>query len=246
MANDIDSLLQQWEYRPGELQARIVEAGDGREVIQMRIDLGVMQIEPTGRPDGERPSGFATYFDYLLEKADQAARSEVEFQLTEEQCQEADREFVQFYHRRICWLSLEKYHRAVSDADHTLAFMDFVRDHSPDEQYVQAHEQYRGFVLFQRTQAAAAAKLNQENPESAIDEIHSGLNKLQDFFEAFGVDSEMDEHPMVQHLRRIEDSVREEHGITATLREQLAAAVEAERYEEAARLRDVMERKGRN
>src|SRR5205807_8100917 len=32
-------------------------------------------------------------------------------------------------------------------ADHTLAFMDFVRDHSPNEEYTEAHEQYRGFVL---------------------------------------------------------------------------------------------------
>ena len=29
--------------------------------------------------------------------------------MTEEQCQEVDREFVQFYHRRVCWLTLREY-----------------------------------------------------------------------------------------------------------------------------------------
>ena len=36
--------------------------------------------------------------------------------------------------------------------------MDFVKRHAPNEEYRDAHEQYRGFVLFQRTQAAAALK----------------------------------------------------------------------------------------
>ena len=31
----------------------MVKAADGRQVIQMRIDLGVLQLEPEGRPDGD-------------------------------------------------------------------------------------------------------------------------------------------------------------------------------------------------
>ena len=36
---------------------RFVAGDDGREKIQMRIDLGLIQMETTGRPDGERPGG---------------------------------------------------------------------------------------------------------------------------------------------------------------------------------------------
>src|SRR5262245_43370272 len=102
----------------------------------MRVDLGVLQIETTGRPDGTRPHGCTTFFDYLKREARSVARSGNKFTLSEEQCQEADREFVQFYHRRVCWLALRQYDKAIADADHTLAFMDFVRDHSPSEEYV--------------------------------------------------------------------------------------------------------------
>jgi UvrB/UvrC motif-containing protein len=243
MSQDIDATLQGWEYKPGVVQARLVQADDSRQVIQMRIDLGVLQIETTGRPDGTRPHGLATYHAYLQQQARVADRGGQPFVLSEEQCQEADREFVQFYHRRICWLALRNYTRAVADAEHTLAFMDFVRDHGPDEEFTQAHEQYRGFVVFQRTQAAAALAVEKDDPEAAIDEIACGLEKIQSFFASYGLGEEMEENGMVQQLRKMDRSLRQLHGIEATLREQLAQAVANEQYEDAARLRDALRRR---
>jgi hypothetical protein len=243
VSQDIDAAMRGWEYKPGVVQARLAKAADGRQLIQMRVDLGLLQIETTGRPDGTRPHGFANYFEYLRREARVAARAGGTFTLNEDQCQEADREFVQFYHRRICWLALRQYDRAMADADHTLAFMDFVREHSPGEEYTQAHEQYRGFVVFQRTQAAAAFKLEHANPEDAIDEIRSGLEKLRAFFASFDADEQMDEDGMVRHLRKIESSLRETHGIEATLQEQLDQAIADEEYERAAKLRDAIRRR---
>jgi hypothetical protein len=239
----IDAALRGWEYEAGSVQARLVRGSDGRQVLQLRVDLGVLQLEAQDRPDGARPHGCATYFEYLRRQSRAADRGAEPFVLNEEQCQEADREFVQFYHRRICWLSLKRYDRALADADHTLAFMDFVRDHSPGEAYTQAHEQYRGFVVFQRTQAAAALALEKNNPEAAIDEIRAGLDKLRAFFTAFEAEEQMEEDGMVQHLRRIESSLRQEHHIEATLQEQLDQAIANEDYEVAAKLRDALRRR---
>src|SRR6267378_3123381 len=163
--------------------------------------------------------------------------------MDEEQCQEADREFVQYYHRRISWLALRNYAKAVEDADYTLAFMDFVKENSPNDEYTQAHEQYRGFVTFQRTQGAAALALEQNNAEAAIDEVRKGLERLKVFFSAFGAEEQMEDDGMVQHLRKIEQSLREQHGIEETLQEQLARAIANENYEEAARLRDALRKR---
>jgi hypothetical protein len=243
MSQDIDAALQGWEFKPGVVQARIVQAGDGRQVIQLRVDLGLLQIETTGRPDGTRPHGCATYFDYLRQQARLAKRAGKSFVLSEEQCQEADREFVQYYHRRLCWLALRHHSQAVADADHTLVFMDFVRDHSPSDEFTQAHEQYRGFVLFQRTQAAAGLAAEKNDFEAAIDEILDGLQKLRAFFTAYGLEEHFDENGMVQQLRKMEASLRQTHGIEATLREQLDQAVANEEYETAAKLRDALRRR---
>jgi hypothetical protein len=242
---DIDFVLRDWEYKPGVVQARLVEAHDQRQVIQMRVDLGVLQLETEGRPDGTRPHGHATYYEYLNERARAAQHAGKTFVLDEDQSQEADQEFLQFYHRRVCWLALRQYARAIKDADHTLTFMDLVKHHSPGEEYTQAHEQYRGFVLFHRTQAASALWVERKNPEQAIDEIRSGLEKLKTFFVEFGLEEQLDEDPMVQHLRKIESTLREEYHIGATLHEKLEEAIAAEDYERAAQLRDELKRRKR-
>src|SRR5437868_12153036 len=141
MSRDFDALLRDWEFKPGMVQARLVRTRNNREVIQVRVDLGMLQIETEGRPDGTKPHGFDTYFDYLQSLAGKAAASGREFTLSEDHAEEADREFTQFYHRRISWLTLRAFDKAIADADHTLAFMDFVRDHAPNDDYRLAHEQ---------------------------------------------------------------------------------------------------------
>ena len=61
-------LLDGWEFEPDQLQVRFITGDDGREKIQMRIDLGVIQMEIDGRPDGERPEGFESLLDAMRRK----------------------------------------------------------------------------------------------------------------------------------------------------------------------------------
>jgi hypothetical protein len=232
---DIDQILRSWTYDPSEVTARLVRASDGREVLQMRIEMGLLQLETEHRPDGVRPGGAETYFDYLLALS---VRHGDGFELTEEQCAEADREFVQFYHRRICWLRLREHQRAVRDADHSLAFMDFVRKCSPSEEWTLSHEQYRPFILFHRTQAAALAALDETGPEQAIEAINKGLEQLREVFVNFDAEERFDEDEMVARLEQLKSALREHYHVGKTLSEQLAEAIETEQYELAARLRD--------
>jgi len=237
----IDDILRDWPYEPNSVSVRLVKAGQGREVIQMRVEMGLLQIETEGRPDGDRPQGFETYFDYVQS----LALGKREFVLDEKQCNEIDREFVQFYHRRICWLAMREYRKAMQDADHSLALMDFSRDRSPDEQWTMSHEQYRPFVLFHRTQAAAMAELEQEgsNPEAAVNVINEGLEQLRELFVQYGVEEEFDEDHLVERLVELREELRQKHEVGRTLREQLDDAVAAEQYERAATIRDELARR---
>ena len=112
-----DELLRNWAYEVDSLAVRRVTCADDREVLQMRVDMGILQLEFQGRPDGTRPDGCETFYDYLL---GEAARYGDEMVLNDHQCNEVDREFIQFYQRRICWLGVEEYENAVRDEDHTL------------------------------------------------------------------------------------------------------------------------------
>ena len=237
---DIDRLLDGWPYRPGEVLARIVKAADGREVLQMRVDMGVLQLEMEDRPDGTRPHGAASFYEYLrLRSEDDPA-----FVLSPEQCMDADREFVQYYHRRICWLALREYRRAAQDADHSLAFMDLVRDRSPDEEWTMSHEQYRPFVLFHRVQAGALAELEDSGPEAAILEINAGLARFRDLFEQYEAEERFEDDDLVARLVELKESLREHYHVGRTLDEQLADAIASEKYELAAQLRDELARRG--
>lgn len=239
---DIDFILRQWPFKSGVIAARLVRASDGREVLQMRIEMGLLQMEVTGRPDGEHPGGADTCLDWLqeLDRVEGDA-----FALNDEQCAEIDREFLQFYHRRICCLALRQFARAVADADYTLALMDFVAGRSSNQQWMLSHEQYRPFVLFHRIQAAAMLELQDSGPEPAIETINQGLGQMREIFTKFGAEEQFDQDELVGQLNTIKESLRQEYRVGKTLAEQLADAVAAEEYERAARLRDeIAKRRG--
>ncbi len=240
---DIDYVLQNWPFTPGDVRVRTVKTHDGREVLQMRVDLGVLQLETRNRPDGERPGGAETYLDHLLAKSLHDGEAAA---LTEEECDEVDREFLQYYHRRVCWLALREFDKAVQDADHTLALMDFVKRHSPSDEWTISHEQYRPFVMFHRTQAAALRTMADAGPDAAINEINGGLQRLRAFFEEHEAADNFDENEMAQRLQELRESLRAKYEVGKTLTEQLDEAVAAEEYERAARLRDELRRRPRS
>lgn len=61
---DISSILQDWPHRPDDLTVRFVDGDDGRRKIQLRVDLGVLQMEIDGRPDGRRIHDAESWLDY--------------------------------------------------------------------------------------------------------------------------------------------------------------------------------------
>jgi hypothetical protein len=213
---------------------RLVKGDDGRDVIQMRVDLGILQLETTGRPDGARPDGHDTLLDQLSARE----REEADFELTEEECAEIDREFIQFYHRRMCWLRLQYFRRVVADAEHTLRLMDLCKAHSPDDDWTASHEHYRSFVLYHRTQGEALAELEDSGADEAIMALNKGLERMQKVFVEQEVEEEFSSDEMVSRLQEMRESLRKEYKIGKTLEERLADAVSKEQYELAAKLRD--------
>jgi hypothetical protein len=235
----IEQILKDWPYDPETVNVRVIRADDGREVLQMRIDMGLLQLETTGRPDGDHPNGHETYYDYLVSRAFQ----DEDFALSDEECLAVDREFVQFYHRRICWLTLRKYARAVADADHTLNLMDFCASHSSDEDWTMSHEQYRPFVLFHRIQAAALEQLDRESAEAAVHTINVGLEQLQDLFAQHEAEEMFEDSELAVRLSELRESLRDQYQVGRTLEEQLQDAVAREQYELAAQIRDELVRR---
>jgi hypothetical protein len=107
------------------------------------------------------------------------------------------------------------------------------------------HEQYRPFVLFHRTQAAALVELEKQDPRRAIEAIDDGLTKLQVVFTHHGAEDEFDEDELVLKLREMKESIVTQYDVQASLTEQLADAIASEQYELAAELRDKIAKRKR-
>lgn len=235
----IDFLLQDWPYDPDSPCVRLAKGADGRDILQLRVDLGILQLETTGRPDGMRPSGHETLLDMLCVRESE----DPDFELDEEICVEIDREFVQFYHRRVSWLRLQRFEFAIRDADHTLSLMDFCREHSPCEEWTLQHEQHRAFVVFHRSQAAALSAIEEGDAEQAIEAINDGLDLIQENFDEMGWEEMYESDELVCRLTELRESLREDFSIGKSLKEQFEEAVQSEEYELAAELRDQLSRR---
>jgi len=75
MSLDLNTILKDWPHESGAIKVRKVAGLDGREKLQLRIDLGVLQMEMSGRPDGVRPHNCESLLAYhQLRAAQRPAR----------------------------------------------------------------------------------------------------------------------------------------------------------------------------
>lgn len=62
---DLSALLDAWPFEPGKLNVRLITGMDGTEKLQIRLDLGVLQMNLDGRPDGLKPAGYPSVLEYF-------------------------------------------------------------------------------------------------------------------------------------------------------------------------------------
>ncbi len=242
MESDIGPLLGEWEYSPGELSVRKIDGGRDGQKIQIRMDLGLMQLEWSGRPDAIRPHGYASLLDYYQEKkaereGDQGPGT---FSLSREDCWDLAQEARKYYWRRISFFELKEYQRAEEDAKHNLKILDMCYDYAENDEDRQLAEQYRVFVTGHRIQARALAYLDEDGHEEAVEEIRQGIVEIEAFLEKIGQLDHLDDCPELLFLREWESEVETNRPRSPRERlvAELQAAVEADKFELAASLRD--------
>jgi len=243
---DISHLLEQWDYQPGQVVVRRFVGKDGTEKIQLRVDLGLLQMNAHGRPDGKRPFGHPSLLDYYLAKIQQYARkhegSEQGFVLKAEDCSKLQLEALQYHHRYICFLQLEDYGAVARDTDRNLKLFDFVEAHAESEDLAWSLQQFRPQVLMIATRARATLKLQKEDFRLAIHEIEAGIDKLKEFYQEHSRQDLLEQSPEIQALQHWLEEVNSRRPLSKReqLENDLHDAVKKEDYEKAARVRDAL------
>ena len=243
MNKDIGPILDGWDYRPDEVTVRKIAGADGREKIQLRLELGLYQMEMAGRPDGVRPHGHESLLDHYLSVLEEHRRkygSDEQFKLNGEDCAKLRMESLQYYHRRISFFEMKEYAAAERDADHNLQIMDLLKHYAENEADRMLSEQYRAFVLMDRTKARVYQNLERKDYRLALAQIDEGIEMIEDFFKEHGRADLIEKAMEVGFLRNWRSEIAQQLPVSEPerLEQLLKEAVEQENFERAAELRD--------
>lgn len=221
---------------------------DGREKIQTRIDLGLLQLECTGRPDGQRPRGHES----LLNHHEQRLREHIEvcgndedFILSPEDCHDLRHEAYLYYQRYLSLFVLEEFDGVGHDTLRNLRVIDLCERYAIAPADRNALCRQRGYVMMMNTRAKAYLALQEERPEVALRKVDEGLANVA----GLSTDHEHGD-PHVGELKTLRALRREILGkmpddAPAKLQSELELALACEDYEHAAELRDRLARRRR-
>ncbi|MGD9721733.1 MAG: UvrB/UvrC motif-containing protein [Pirellulales bacterium] len=252
MAKDISQTLEGWDYDPDQISVRIVPGDDGRDKIQLRLDLGLLQMEFDGRPDGKRIQGCPSWLDYYLKvqrEHDQRHPDGPPFVLESDDCQHLLREGVQYYHRYVSFWHLERYELCARDTTRNLRLFAFVREYARHTKDKLQFDQWRPYVTMMHARAVATPLIGLRDYRAALGAIDAGIEAIRSFLTEYDQLHNAENCSELAYLLRWredlanrDDSSPQERPYNPLdqLNAELEAAVREERFEDAARLRDTI------
>jgi len=243
---DISHLLEQWDYQPGEVAVRKFQAKDGTEKIQLRVDLGLLQMNATGRPDGKRPFGHESLLQHYQARLESYRKThgqnEDGFALKADDCARLQQEAIQYHHRYICLFQLEDYAGVIRDTARNVEVFKFVNQYAESDELAWSLEQFCPQLLMMQTRAKGMLALREEKHKEAVEAIEAGLEGIRIFYRQHSrldlLEQSGEIHSLeawlqeIQAKRPLSERERLEHA--------LDEAVRREDYEKAAQVRDAL------
>src|SRR5204862_2041383 len=240
MSLDLNTILQDWPHENGNVKVRKIAGLDGREKLQLRVDLGVLQMEMIGRPDGQRPHNCESLLEYHQRRAVRAAEKGEDYELTPEECAELQQEGIQYYHRYLSLFQINDFAGVVRDTQRNLDLFTFVTEHTDREELSWSLQQFRPYVLMMNTRAKASILLGQGKFGEAASEIEKGRDAIADFFQHSNFPELVSKSSEIAFLEEwlAEVQAKRPRSQLESMQRELAAAIANERYEPGAGLRD--------
>ncbi len=245
MSSDVNSLLKGWDFEPGEIKVRKILGDDGKEKLQLRLDLGVLQMELDGRPDGKRPFGKESLLEHYKDMASrwQAEHGNEEgFKLDGEDCALLQQEAIQYYHRYLSLFQLEDWDRVIRDTARNLKVVESAMRYAETDEMKWSFQQFKPYLLMMHTRAIGEKHLAANEFDLCIKNIEWGVERIQEFYRAQGNAEAEQNSAELKMLNQWLAQVRGQRPLSKRekLQRELADAIAREQYERAAQLRDTL------
>ena len=243
---DISHLLDQWDYQPGEVAVRKFKTKDGAEKIQLRVDLGLLQMNAVGRPDGKRPFGHESLLQHYQAKLEKYRRThggnDDGFTLKADDCAKLQQEAIQYHHRYICLFQLDDYEGVIRDTGRNLEVFRFVDDYSESDELSWSLQQFSPQLLMMRIRARGMLALRDDKHAEALSMIEEGLDEIRSFYRQHSRQDLMEQSGEIHSLESWLQEVQAKRPLSERekLEHALDEAVRQENYEKAARVRDAL------
>jgi len=242
MSLDLNTILKDWPHENGNVKVRKIAGLDGREKLQLRVDLGVLQMEMTGRPDGQRPHNCESLLEYHQRRAVRAAEKGEDYELTPEECAELQQEGIQYYHRYLSLFQINDFAGVVRDTQRNLDLFTFVTEHTDRDELSWSLQQFRPYVLMMNTRAKASILLAQGKFGEAMSEIERGRDAIAEFFQHSNFPELVSKSSEIAFLDEWLEEVKAKRPLSKLeiMQREMETAIGKERYERAAELRDAI------
>ena len=154
------------------------------------------------------------------------------------------REGLQYYHRYLAAFHLQRTTWSSVTLERNLRLFAFVVRYATRQRDKLEFDRFRPYVIMMHTRAQAAQVLAHNDYAAALAHIDSGIEKIRVFLREYSQSEQQAELFELGFLLRLRREVEEERpvGPVERLQQQLDLAVTLEEYEEAARIRDQLQR----
>ncbi len=167
-----------------ERPVSVLQIEDGREVIVVQPNaFTISRIYATGRPDGMRPHGVDSYYDYFFAKLqtyEEEHGTREGFQLTPDEWDILFEESFHRYTRYLLFAGIKRWEDVKRDTATNIAVTNLAREYAPIDIAWQSY-QYKGYMIMMHCIANAELSLQEGDAEAALQDIDAGIQQIGEF-----------------------------------------------------------------
>lgn len=167
-----------------ERPVSVLQIEDGREVVVVQPNaFTISRIYATGRPDGMRPHGVDSYYDYFFAKLreyEEQHETREGFQLESEEWETLFEESFHRYTRYLLFAGIKRWEDVQHDTATNLAVTNLARECAPSEIAWRSY-QYKGYMLMMHSIAKAELSLQEDDTAAALQHIDTGIQQIGEF-----------------------------------------------------------------
>lgn len=163
---------------------KVLKLAEGKEVVVVQSNaFTISRIYTSGRPDGKRPHGRESYYEYFCEQLEdykQQHGHDEGFGLTPEDWRVLFRESYDRYTRYLLFAGIKRWTDVKRDTNTNLAVTNMAKQYAPSEIAWESY-QYKGYMLMMNSMANAEICLMEDNRQGALEQVDLGIQRIGKF-----------------------------------------------------------------